>query len=326
MSVSRREFLQVSAAAVAGAEMSLPAQSATSAAESRTAVKALVFDTFGTVVDWRSSVAREVAAVAASKGVTLDAARFADAWRAGYGPSMNRVRSGELPWTRLDALHRMTLDRILVDFKLAGLSEEEKVALNHAWHRLTPWPDAVAGLRRMKKRFIVAPLSNGNISLMTNLAKYSGLPWDVILGAELARHYKPDREVYQSAADILDLKPAEVMMVAAHLGDLRAAEAGRPANRVRDEAQRVRPRREAGSESRRLGRSVSDRFQRPRAATGWVTTTRKNRGFSVYSCRRVTAGSTRVARQAGSAHARSADTASTAAVARKVAGSVGCTA
>ncbi len=223
MSVSRREFLQVSAAAVAGAEMSLPAQSATSAAESLTAVKALVFDTFGTVVDWRSSVAREVAAVAASKGVTLDAARFADAWRAGYGPSMNRVRSGELPWTRLDALHRMTLDRILVDFKLAGLSEEEKVALNHAWHRLTPWPDAVAGLRRMKKRFIVAPLSNGNISLMTNLAKYSGLPWDVILGAELARHYKPDREVYQSAADILDLKPAEVMMVAAHLGDLRAA-------------------------------------------------------------------------------------------------------
>ena len=187
------------------------------------AVKALVFDTFGTVVDWRSSVAREVAVVAARKGVTLDAAKFADAWRAGYGPSMNRVRSGELPWTKLDALHRMTLDKILVDFKLAGLSEEEKEALNRTWHRLAPWPDAVAGLTRLKKKFIIAPLSNGNISLMTDLAKHSGLPWDVILGAELVRHYKPDREVYQSAADILDLQPADVMMVAAHLGDLRAA-------------------------------------------------------------------------------------------------------
>ena len=187
------------------------------------AVKALVFDTFGTVVDWRSSVAREVDALAKRKGVALDAAKFADAWRAGYGPSMNRVRSGDLPWTRLDALHRMTLDKILVDFAFTGLSEGEKASLNHAWHRLTPWPDAVAGLTRLKKKFIIAPLSNGNISLMTDLAKHAGLPWDVVLGAELVRHYKPDREVYQSAADILDLQPAEVMMVAAHLGDLRAA-------------------------------------------------------------------------------------------------------
>lgn len=185
--------------------------------------KALVFDTFGTVVDWRSSVAREVDALARRKGVTIDAAKFADAWRAGYGPSMNRVRSGELPWTKLDALHRMTLDTILVDFNISGLTEAENDVLNHAWHRLTPWPDAVAGLTRLKKKFIIAPLSNGNISLMTNLAKYGGLPWDCILGAELARHYKPDREVYQSAADILDLRPADVMMVAAHLGDLRAA-------------------------------------------------------------------------------------------------------
>ena len=190
------------------------------------AVKALVFDTFGTVVDWRSSVAREVEALAKRKGVAIDTPKFADAWRAGYGPSMNRVRSGDLPWTRLDALHRMTLDKILVDFAFAGLSEEEKASLNHAWHRLTPWPDAVAGLTRLKKKFIIAPLSNGNISLMTDLAKHSGLPWDVILGAELVRHYKPDREVYQSAADILDLKPADVMMVAAHLGDLRAAKQG----------------------------------------------------------------------------------------------------
>jgi 2-haloacid dehalogenase len=185
--------------------------------------RALVFDTFGTVVDWRSSVAREVDALARRKGVTIDAAKFADAWRAGYGPSMNRVRNGELPWTKLDALHRMTLDKILADFSISGLSEAEKDALNRAWHRLTPWPDAVAGLTRLKKKFIIAPLSNGNISLMTNLAKYGGLPWDCILGAELARHYKPDREVYQSAADILDLRPVDVMMVAAHLGDLRAA-------------------------------------------------------------------------------------------------------
>src|SRR3954447_5851031 len=217
MSVSRREFLQTGAMVMAAANLS-------SAQTGRApAVKALVFDTFGTVVDWRSSVAREVAAVATRKGVALDAAKFADAWRAGYGPSMNRVRSGELPWTKLDALHRMTLDKILVDFKLTNLTDDEKDALNRAWHRLAPWPDAVAGLTRLKKKYIIAPLSNGNISLMTNLAKHAGLPWDLILGAELVRHYKPDREVYQSAADILDLKPADVMMVAAHLGDLRAA-------------------------------------------------------------------------------------------------------
>ena len=188
-----------------------------------TPVKALVFDTFGTVVDWRTSVTREVETLAKRKGVVVDGAKFADAWRAGYAPSMNRVRSGELPWTKLDVLHRMILETIVGNFGLAGLSEAEKSTLNRAWHRLTPWPDAVAGLTRLKKKFIIAPLSNGNISLMTDLAKHSGLPWDCILGAELARHYKPDREVYQSAADFLDLKPAEVMMVAAHLGDLHAA-------------------------------------------------------------------------------------------------------
>lgn len=186
-------------------------------------VKALVFDTFGTVVDWRTSVTQEVEALTKRKGLTVDGAKFADAWRAGYAPSMNRVRTGELPWTTLDELHRMILDKILVDFGIGGLSETETDALSRAWHRLRPWPDAVGGLTRLKKRFIIAPLSNGNISLMTDLAKYSGLPWDCILGAELVRHYKPDREVYQSAADLLDLKPADVMMVAAHLGDLRAA-------------------------------------------------------------------------------------------------------
>ena len=186
-------------------------------------VKALVFDVFGTVVDWRTSVTQEVEQLANRKGLSVDGARFADAWRAGYGPSMNRVRSGELPWTKLDGLNRMILDKLLTDFGIAGLSEAETEALNRAWHRLRPWPDAVGGLTRLKKRFIIAPLSNGNISLMTDLAKHSGLPWDCILGAELVRHYKPDREVYQSAAEILDLKPADVMMVAAHSGDLHAA-------------------------------------------------------------------------------------------------------
>jgi 2-haloacid dehalogenase len=186
-------------------------------------VKALVFDVFGTVVDWRASVTREVTELASRKGLTVDGAKFADAWRAGYGPSMNRVRSGELPWTKLDRLHRMILDTILIDFGMTGLSAAETDALNRAWHRLQPWPDAVGGLTRLKKKFTLAPLSNGNISLMTDLAKHSGLPWDCILGAELVRHYKPDPEVYRSAADILDLEPAAVMMVAAHLGDLRAA-------------------------------------------------------------------------------------------------------
>ncbi len=165
----------------------------------------MVFDVFGTVVDWRSSVAAEVQQLARRKGVAVDGAKLADAWRAAYAPSMNRVRTGELPWTKLDALHRMSLDRLLVDFNLSGISEAEKDDLNRAWHRLTPWPDSVAGLTRLKKRFIIAPLSNGNISLMTDMARHAGLPWDCILGAELVRHYKPDREVYQSAADLLDL-------------------------------------------------------------------------------------------------------------------------
>jgi 2-haloacid dehalogenase len=189
------------------------------------AVKALVFDVFGTVVDWRTSVARQVEELARQKGLKVDGAAFADAWRAQYGPSMNRVRTGELPWTTLDQLHRMSLDRLLPDFGLKGLTESETVSLNKAWHRLRPWPDAVAGLTKLKRKFIIAPLSNGNISLMTDTAKYAGLPWDCILGAELVRHYKPDPEVYRSAADFLALLPGEVMMVAAHLGDLRGAKA-----------------------------------------------------------------------------------------------------
>jgi 2-haloacid dehalogenase len=229
--VSRREFLQAGAVGFIGAEMarghrSSPlerGQANEGASRDLASVKALVFDVFGTVVDWRTSVTREVEALAKRKGLTIDGAKFADAWRGQYRPSMERVRTGELPWTKLDRLHRMILDRVLVDFGVSGLTEAETDALNHAWHRLQPWPDTVAGLTRLKKKFILAPLSNGNISLMTDLARHGRLPWDCILGAELVRHYKPDREVYQSAADFLDLRPADVMMVAAHLGDLRAA-------------------------------------------------------------------------------------------------------
>ena len=217
----RREFLQVGAMAMMAAGRTIGAQPDNRLAS----VKALVFDVFGTVVDWRTSVGREVEELAKRKGLKIDGARFADAWRAGYGPSMNRVRTGELPWTRLDELHRMILDKILIDFRISGLSETETEALNRAWHRLQPWPDTVAGLTRLKKKFILAPLSNGNIALMTNLAKYSGLPWDCILGAELVHHYKPDPEVYQSAAYFLNLRPGDVLMVAAHLGDLRGAKA-----------------------------------------------------------------------------------------------------
>jgi 2-haloacid dehalogenase len=226
---SRRSLLHGGAAMLASAlagsrpGTSLAEQGSRWPTSQSASVKALVFDTFGTVVDWRGSVTDEVAALARRKGLAVDAAKFADAWRAGYAPSMNRVRTGELPWTTLDRLHRMMLDPLLVQFGITGLSDGERDALNRAWHRLRPWPDAVAGLTRLKAKFIIAPLSNGNLALMTNLAKFAGLPWDCILGAELARHYKPDREVYQSAADFLDLKPEEVMMVAAHSGDLRAA-------------------------------------------------------------------------------------------------------
>lgn len=222
--VSRRKFLKTSTVTLVGQGL-VQVGKAQSGGQPATlsSVRALVFDTFGTVVDWRTSIAREVENLAKGKRLNIDGSKFADAWRAQYAPSMNRVRNGQLPWTKLDDLHRMILDKILPDFDMTGLSENERESLNRAWHRLRPWPDAVSGLTRLKKKFIIAPLSNGNISLMTDLAKYSKLPWDCILGAELVRHYKPDREVYQSAADFLDLKTSEVLMVAAHLNDLGAA-------------------------------------------------------------------------------------------------------
>ena len=186
-------------------------------------IKALTFDVFGTVVDWRASIAREVRALAQEKGLRVNAIKFADALRAGYRPAMDRVGRGELPWTRIDDLHRMILDEVLAKFKITTLTENEKIQLNCAWHRLKPWPDSVRGLKRLKKNFTIATLSNGNVALLNNMAKHAGLPWDLILSAEIFHHYKPDPEAYLGAADILGLKPTEVMMVAAHKDDLRHA-------------------------------------------------------------------------------------------------------
>jgi len=190
---------------------------------SEPAVHVLAFDVFGTVVDWRSSIIAEGQSLATAKGLSVDWAKFADAWRAGYGPAMERVRRGELPWTKLDALHRLILDQLLVRFGIEGLGEQEKVRLNRAWHRLRPWPDSVAGLERLRRRFVVTTLSNGNVALLTEMAKHAGLPWDCILSAELVRHYKPDPEVYRLVPELFDLRPEQVMMVAAHEADLQAA-------------------------------------------------------------------------------------------------------
>jgi 2-haloacid dehalogenase len=187
-------------------------------------VRALTFDIFGTVVDWRGSIIREGDALNARKGLTVDWARFGDAWRGRYGPSMQRVMRGEQPWTNLDGLHRQSLDALLDEFGVKGLDESEIDQLNRVWHRLDGWPDAVPGLTRLKQRYIIATLSNGNVALLVNMAKHAGLPWDCVLSAELPRAYKPDPRAYLSAVELLGLQPAQVMMVAAHQGDLRNAQ------------------------------------------------------------------------------------------------------
>jgi 2-haloacid dehalogenase len=188
------------------------------------AIDALVFDVFGTVVDWRGSITREGRELGQRKNIKFNWARFANAWRAGYAPAMDRVRSGDLPWMNIDQLHRLILDELLVKFKIEGLTEQDKDHFNRAWHRLKPWPDSVRGLKRLKKNFVVATLSNGNMSLLTNMAKHAGLPWDCIISAELFNHYKPDPETYQGAAKMLDFQRDRVMLVAAHKNDLRAAQ------------------------------------------------------------------------------------------------------
>ena len=192
--------------------------------ESLTAlIRVLAFDVFGTVVDWRSSVIDEGEQLGKTKGLNVDWAVFADAWRAIYRPYMDRVGTGNLPWTKLDDLHRQMLEETLVNFRINSLNEEEKSEFNRVWHRLKPWPDSVAGLQRLKSRFVITTLSNGNISLLTNMAKHAGLPWDCILSAENIRRYKPDPEVYLLVPQLFDLKPEQVMMVAAHEHDLQSA-------------------------------------------------------------------------------------------------------
>ena len=185
--------------------------------------RALLFDVFGTVVDWRSSIAREVQAALVSHSVSVDSEAFADRWRALYQPAMSRVRCGEIEFVPLDKLHRENLDQVLAEFSVDHLSESEKVQLNLAWHKLDAWPDAAAGLERLKSRYIIGALSNGNIALIVNMAKYAGLPWDVVLGAEVARAYKPQPQAYLGSAQALGLTPAECMLVAAHNDDLKAA-------------------------------------------------------------------------------------------------------
>jgi 2-haloacid dehalogenase len=187
------------------------------------AVKALFFDVFGTLVDWRSSIAREARAMLEPKGFALDWPAFADAWRGEYQGAMDEVRSGRIPFCKLDVLHRRNLERVLPRFKIEGLSEAERRDFNLAWHRLDAWPDVSLGLHRLKRRYVVAPLSNGNISLMVDLARRNDLPWDAILGSEIAGDYKPKPRVYLAGAQALDLPPAECMMVAAHTNDLLAA-------------------------------------------------------------------------------------------------------
>jgi len=181
--------------------------------------KVLAFDVFGTVVDWHGSIAAEAARI----NLPVDPNVFASAWRDGYKPAMAKVRSGELGWTKIDDLHRMILDQVLQQMKIETLNEAQKRDLNLVWHRLKPWTDTVEGLTRLKKQFTIVTLSNGNLGLLANMAKNAGLPWDLILSAEVFRHYKPDPETYLGVASTFDVQPEEVMLVAAHKDDLAAA-------------------------------------------------------------------------------------------------------
>ena len=185
--------------------------------------KALLFDVFGTLVDWRGGIAREAERLLAPLGYHLDWLAFASAWRAQYQPAMEEVRAGRIAFCKLDQLHRRNLERILPRFDIANVPDQVLADLNLGWHRLDAWPDVSAGLRRLKQKFLLAPVSNGNISLMVDLARRNGLPWDAILGAEVAGDYKPKPRVYLASCEAFDLPPAECMMVAAHSNDLAAA-------------------------------------------------------------------------------------------------------
>ncbi|MFZ0852289.1 MAG: haloacid dehalogenase type II [Hyphomicrobiaceae bacterium] len=186
-------------------------------------VHALLFDVFGTVVDWRTSIIDDLSQFGAERGLEVDWAAFTDDWRGLYQPAMEEVRSGRRAWTVLDVLHRESLDKLLAKHAISGLDDADRDHINKVWHRLKPWPDTVEGLERLKKRYIIGTLSNGNVGLLTRMAKYAGLPWDVVLGAETARAYKPLPQAYLANAELINLKPGQVMLVAAHNGDLAAA-------------------------------------------------------------------------------------------------------
>ena len=188
-------------------------------------VEALFFDVFGTIVDWRTSIAREAKIILEPLGYSLDWLAFADAWRAEYQPGMERVRSGRIPFSKLDIIHRVMLERIRPRFGLEKLDEPTLKELNLAWHRLDAWPDAAEGLQRLRTRYLMAPCSNGNISLMVDLARRNDIGWDAILGAEIAGDYKPKPRVYLATCEAFSLKPSQCMMVAAHSNDLKAAAA-----------------------------------------------------------------------------------------------------
>jgi 2-haloacid dehalogenase len=189
------------------------------------AIRAIVFDTFGTIVDWRSSLINSLQEFGRKAGVEAAWDKLVDRWRAAYEPNLRRVRTGELEWTILDELHYQALAELLPEFDLGSLPEPDLRFLVSCWHRLSPWPDAIEGLRRLRKKYIIGPLSNGNLALLVNLAKFAGLPWDVVFGADLFRHYKPDPETYLGVCNFLGLQPEQVMMAAAHNYDLKAARA-----------------------------------------------------------------------------------------------------
>lgn len=245
-------------------------------------IKALVFDVFGTIVDWRSGVARGAAAFLDRHAPSLDPLEFADAWRAEYSPSMEEIRSGRRRYVRLDVLHRENLVRTLDRYGIVDVPDADIDALNLAWHSLDPWPDAVAALQRLKRRFIIAPLSNGNIRLMVDVAKRAGLPWDAILGAEVVRAYKPSPQVYSDTVEILGVEPAEQPGRRTQRRSRGRAPAG-AVDRVRAAADRTRARPDDRPESRRR---VGFRRQGPERTRGPARVPALKTGFRCAIARR----------------------------------------
>jgi 2-haloalkanoic acid dehalogenase type II len=221
---------------------------------------------------WRSTIIREATRIGKERSIESDWVAFADAWRAGYGQAMNRVRQGELPWTKIDVLHRMILDDLVDEYGLSGLNEQELDDLNRVWHRLDPWSDSVGGLTRLKHNFTIATLSNGNVSLLSNMAKHAGLPWDVILSAEIVKHYKPDPESYLHSAELLSEPPERVMMVAAHKSDLKAAQSVGVEDCLCDATTRTRGGTRLGFSSRRLDGFLRGGFPRSGRSIGVLST------------------------------------------------------